>query len=115
MMTRQVLCVCFLLPIFAGCGKQPSFSLPTSDWKVSKSITRYQWYVDGKPSADRGDVDRSKRLLLVGATGSRHDFITWVLQVAPGKSNVIASGRITTDPENLPKLDWPPSGDLRDG
>lgn len=112
MMMRQTLCVCLLLSIFTGCGKQPPLGLPTSDWKVSKPITGYQWYIDGKASEEHGDIDKSRRIILTGVTTDRHDFINWTLQVAPGKNNIVATGRITIDPKNLPKLDWPPSGSL---
>jgi hypothetical protein len=112
MMMRQVLCICLLLLIFTGCDKKPSFGLPASHWNTSKPITGYQWYIDGKPSTDRGDIDKSKKLILIASTSSERKIINWTLQVASGKSNVITRGRITIDPKNLPLLDWPPGGNL---
>lgn len=113
MMTRQLMCVCLLLCISTGCGKRPPLALPTSDWTTSEPISGYQWYTDGKPDGERKAIEKTSRLLLVAATIDEGRFITWTLQVAPGESNIIGSGRIRVDPKNLPKLSWPPSGSLR--
>ena len=112
MITRQLMCVCLLLSILTGCGKSPPLGLPTSDWTTSEPISGYQWYLDGKPEGERRAIEKTSRLLLVAATIDEGRFITWALQVAPGESNVIGSGRIKIDPTNLPKLSWPPSGRL---
>jgi predicted small lipoprotein YifL len=112
MITRQLMCVCLLLSILTGCGKRPPLGLPTSDWTTSEPISGYQWYIDGKPEGERRAIEKTSRLLLTGATIDGGGFITWALQVAPGESNTIGSGRIRVDPTNPPKLSWPPSGSL---
>ena len=112
MTTRQLMCVCLLLSILTGCGKRPRLDLPTSDWTTSEPISGYQWYIDGKPDGERRAIEKTSRLLLVAATIDEGRFITWALQVAPGESNIIGSGRIRVDPTNPPKLSWPPSGRL---
>jgi hypothetical protein len=114
MTMRQILGVCLLL-VFSGCDKQPPLGLPASYWNMSKPITGYQWYINGEPGNEHGEINKSTKLLLHGSTSNKHDYITWTLQVAPGKDNVIARGRITIDPKNLPKLDWPASGNLTIG
>jgi predicted small lipoprotein YifL len=101
-----------LLSILTGCGKRPPLGLPTSDWTTSEPISGYQWYLNGKPEGERRAIEKTSRLLLTAATPGEGGCLTWTLQVAPGESNVIASGRIEVDPTNRPKLNWPPSGRL---
>ena len=105
-------CVCLSLSILTGCGKRPPLGLPTSEWTTSEPISGYQWYIDGKPEGERRAIEKTSRLLLTAATTGEGGFITWALQVAPGKNNIIGSGRIRVDPTNPPKLNWPPSGSL---
>ena len=114
MTIRQVLGV-YLILALSGCEKQPPIGLPASYWSMSKPITGYQWYINGEPSNEQGDIDKSTELWLLGSIGNKRDYINWTLQVSPGKNNVVASGRISIDPKNPPKLDWPASGTLTIG